>query len=135
MAADLLAAVNTIKDLKQEVKQDEYIQEQLAEIDDQIIQTRLLVDEILQSQQELEAQFRLARPQLEARLQRLQALSERFTALEEAEEARTSRLADRTQAEENNAELAKVDAELQDTKQKLNQAESEAKQAQNMQMR
>jgi DNA repair exonuclease SbcCD ATPase subunit len=130
MAADLLAAVNTIKDLKQEVKQDEYIQEQLAEIDDQIIQTRLLVDEILQSQQELEAQFRLARPQLEARLQRLQALSERFTALEEAEEARTSRLADRTQAEENNAELAKVDAELQDTKQKLNQAESEAKQAQ-----
>src|SRR2546430_2733483 len=130
MAADLLAAVNTIKDLKQEVKQDEYIQEQLAEIDDQIIQTRLLVDEILQSQQELEAQFRLARPQLEARLQRLQALSERFTALEEAEEARTSRLADRTQAEENNAELAKVDAQLQNTKQKLNQAEREAKQAQ-----
>ncbi len=130
MASDLLAAVNTIKDLEQESKQDEYVQKQLAETDDQIIQTRLIVDEILQSQQELEAQFRSARPQLEARLQRLQALSERFTTLEEAEETRTRRLADRTQAEENNAELAKVNAELQDTEQKLNQAEDEAKQAQ-----
>ncbi len=130
MAADLLAAVNTIKDLERELKQDEYIQEQLTEIDDQIIQTRLLVDEIQQSQQELEAQFRSARPQLEARLQRLQALSERLTALEEAKKARTSRLADRTQAEENNAELATVNAELQDTEQKLTEVEREAKQAQ-----
>src|SRR2546427_1167379 len=52
MAADLLAAVDTIKDLEQELKQDEHIQAQLAEIDDQIIHTRLLVDEVQQSQQE-----------------------------------------------------------------------------------
>src|SRR6266566_2015626 len=118
MAADLLAAVDTIKDLEQELKQDEHIQAQLAEIDDQIIHTRLLVDEVQQSQQELEAQFRTARPQLEARLQRLQALSDRFTALEEAEKVRTNRLDDRVPAQENSAELATVNAELQETEQK-----------------
>src|SRR5947208_1115717 len=115
MAADLLAAVDTIKDLEQELKQDEHIQAQLAEIDDQIIHTRLLVDEVQQSQQELEAQFRTARPQLEARLQRLQALSDRFTALEEAEKVRTNRLDDCVPAEENSAELATVNTELQET--------------------
>src|SRR6266566_884211 len=130
MAADLLAAVDTIKDLEQELKQDEHIQAQLAEIDDQIIHTRLLVDEVQQSQQELEAQFRTARPQLEARLQRLQALSDRFTALEEAEKVRTNRLDDRVPAQENSAELATVNAELQETEQKLTLVEDEAKQEQ-----
>ncbi len=130
MAADLLAAVNTIKELEQELKQDEYVQAQLAEIDDQIIHTRLLVDEVQQSQQELEAQFRTARPQLEARLQRLQALSDRFTALEEAEKVRTNRLDDRAPAEENRIELAKVNAALQETEQKLTLVEDEAKQEQ-----
>ena len=130
MAADLLAAVNTIKDLEQELKQDEHIQAQIAEIADEIIHTRLLVDEVQQSQQELEAQFRTARPQLEARLQRLQALSDRFTALEEIEKVHTNRMEDRAPAEENSVELAKVNAELQETEQKLTLVEGEAKQAQ-----
>ncbi len=130
MAADLLAAVNSIKDLEQELKQDKHIQVQLAEIDDQIIHTRLLVDEVQQSQQELEAQFRTARPQLEARLQRLQTLSDRFTTLEEAEKARTNRLDDRAPAEENSVELAKVNAALQETEKKLTLVEGEAQQEQ-----
>jgi DNA repair exonuclease SbcCD ATPase subunit len=130
MAADLLAAVNTIKNLEQELKEDEEIQAQIAEIDDQIIQTRMLVDEVLQSQQELEAQFRTARPQLEARLQRLQALSDRFTALDEIEKTRNNRLDDRIPAEENSVELAKVDDELQEAGQKLALVEREAKQLQ-----
>jgi len=130
MAADLLAAVNTIKHLEQELEQDGYIQEQLAEIDDQIIHTRLLVDEVQQSQQELEAKFRTALPQLEARLQRLQALSDRFTALEELEQIRKNRLDDRAPAGENSAELTKVNAELQEAEQKLSLVEGEAKQAQ-----
>jgi DNA repair exonuclease SbcCD ATPase subunit len=130
MAADLLAAVNTIKNLEQEFKQDEHIQAQLAEIDDQIIHTRLLVDEVQQSQQELEAQFRTAKPQLEARLQRLQALSDRFMALEEVEKVRTIRLDNRTPAEENSVELVKVNAELQETEQKLTLVKGDAKQAQ-----
>ncbi len=126
MAADLLAAVNTIKNLEQKLKEDEEIQAHLAEIDDQIIQTRLLVDEALQSQQELEAQFRTTRPQLEARLQRLHALSDRFTALQEAEKVRENRLNDRVPAEENSVELAKVNAELQEAEQKLTLVEGEA---------
>jgi DNA repair exonuclease SbcCD ATPase subunit len=130
MAADLLAAVNTIKGLEQELKQHQHIQAQLAEIDDQIIKTRLLADEIQQSQQELEAQFRTARPQLGARLQRLQALSDRFAALEEMEKMRANRLEDRSPAEENSVELAKVNAELQETEQELALVEGEAKQAQ-----
>ena len=130
MAADLLAAVNTIKELEQELKQDEYIQAQLAEIDDEIIHNRLLVDEVQQSQQELEAQFLTTRPQLEARLQRLQALSDRFTALEEVEKVRTNRLDDRAPADENSAELAKANVELQETEQKFTLIEGEGKQAQ-----
>ena len=130
MAADLLAAVNTIKNLEQALKEDEEIQAQIVEIDDQIIQTRMLVDEVLQSQQELEAQFRTARPQLEARLQRLQALSARFTTLEEVEKTRNNRLDDRVPAEENSVELAKVGAVLQEAEQKLTLAEDEAKQLQ-----
>jgi DNA repair exonuclease SbcCD ATPase subunit len=130
MAADLLTAVNTIKDLEQELKQDEHIQEQLADLDEQNMRTRLLVDEIKQSQHELEAQIRSARPQLEARLQRLQALSERLTALEQAEQEHNSRMGNRTQAEENSAELAKVSAELQETERELTLVEREAQQAQ-----
>src|SRR5205814_4980702 len=123
MAADLLAAVHTIKGLEQELKQHQHIQAQLAEIDDQIIKTRLLADEIQQSQQELEAKFRTARPQLEARLQRLQALSDRFAALEEMEKMCANRLEDRTLAEENSVELAKVNAELHETEQELARSE------------
>jgi DNA repair exonuclease SbcCD ATPase subunit len=130
MAADLLAAVNTIKDLEQELKQDEQLQAQLAEIDDQIIQTRLLFEEVQQSQQELEAQFRTARPQLEARLQRLQELADRFIALEEVEKMRINRLDDRAPAGENSVELAKVNAELQEAEQKLILVQGEEKQAQ-----
>ena len=130
MAADLLAAVNTIKDLEQELKQYELVQEELADLDDQIMQAHLLVDEVRQSQHELETQHRSARPQLEARLQRLHALSARLTALEEAEQAYTRRQASRAQAEENGAELAKVRAQLQETEKELALVEHEAKEVQ-----
>ncbi len=130
MAADLLTAVNTIKDLEQELKQDEHIQKQLADLDDLIMQTRLLVDEVKQSQLELEAQIRTARPQMEARLQRLKALFERLTALEKTEQEHNSRIGSRTQAEENSAELAQVSAELQEAERELVLVEREAQQAQ-----
>jgi DNA repair exonuclease SbcCD ATPase subunit len=130
MAADLLTAVNTIRDLEQELKQDERIQQQLADLDEQIIHTRLLVDEVKQSKHELEAQFRSTLPQLEVRLQRLQALSDRLTALEKAEQEHSNKIANRTLAEENSAALAKVTAELQGTEQELILVEREAQQAQ-----
>lgn len=130
MAADLLTAVNTIRALEQELKQDEHTQQQLADLDEQIIHTRLLVDEVKQSQLELEAQFRSTLPQLEVRLQRLQTLSERFTDLEKAEQEQNNKIANRTHAGENSAELAKVNAELLEAKQELTQVEQEAQQAQ-----
>lgn len=130
MAADLLTAVNTIRDLEQELKQDEHTQQQLADLDEQIVHTRLLIDDVKQSQLELEAQFRSTLPQLEARFQRLQALSERFTALEKAVQEHNNTIANRTQAEENSAELAKVGAELQEAVQDLTQVEREAQQVQ-----
>lgn len=130
MATDLLAAVNTIRELERELKQLEHTQEELADLDDQISHTRLLVDEIKQSQQELEVQYRSARPQLEARLQRLQGVCARLTALEQAEQAYASKLSERAKAEENGAELAKVRTELQETEKKLTLVEREAEQVQ-----
>jgi len=130
MAADLLAAVNTIKDLEQQLKQYEQIQEELADLDDQVMQAHLLVDEVQQSQHELETQQRSARPQLEARLQRLHALSARLKAVEEAEQVFARRQANRTQAEENGAELARVRAQLQEAEQQLALVEHEAEEVQ-----
>ena len=130
MAADLLEAVNTIKSLEQDLKEEEKIQAELNEIDKQIIQTRLLIDKVQQSEQELEAQFRTARPQLEARMLRLQTLSDRFTALEEVEKTHTKRLEDRAPASESSSELAKIQADLQKAEEKLSLVKSEAKQAQ-----
>ncbi len=130
MAADLLIAVNTIRDLEQELKQDEHIQQQLADLDEQIMHTRLLVDEVEQSQNELEAQLRSTLPQLEARLQRLQALSEQFTDLEKAEQEHHNKITNRLHAQENSAEIVKVNAELQEAEEELTKAEREALQAQ-----
>jgi len=130
MAADLLAAVNTIKGLEQELKQDERIQAQLAELDEQVMHARMLVEETQQSQHELEEWRRLGRPQLEARLQRLRALADRLTAREQAEQAHADRVASRSKAEENSVELAKVQAELQETEHKLALVEQEAQQVQ-----
>jgi len=130
MAADLLAAVNTIKGLEQELKQDERIQAQLAELDEQVMHARMLVEETQQSQHELEEWRRLGRPQLEARLQRLRALADRLTAREQAEQAHADRVASRSKAEENSVELAQVQAELQETEHKLALVEQEAQQVQ-----
>ena len=130
MAADLLIAVNTIKDLERELEQQEQIEEILVDLDEQIMHARLLVEQAQQSQHEIEEQQRSARPKLEARLQRLKALSGRLTALEQAEQAHESRLASRTQVEENSAGLAKVRAALHESEQELSLVESEAQQVQ-----
>ena len=130
MAADLLEAVNIIKSLEQELKEDEKIQAELTEVDEQVIQTRMLIEQVQQYQQELEAQFRTARPQLEARMQRLQDLSDRFMALEEVEKTYTKRLDDRAPANESSVELAKVQETLLEAEEKLSRVESEAKKTQ-----
>jgi len=130
MAADLLDAVNAIKELEQELKQDERMREQLVELDEEVMQIRMLIEETQQSQHELEEQHRSTRPQTEARLRRLRALSERLTVLELAEQTRVNRITGRSKAEENSAELAKVQAELQETEHELALVEQEAQQVQ-----
>src|SRR5207248_4567348 len=93
MATDLLQAVNTIKELELGLKQQEHLQEILADLEEQIAHTLLLVEDAQQSQHQLEEQHRTTRPQLEARLKRLQSLVQKLTVLREAEGAYSRRVA------------------------------------------
>ena len=130
MAADLLVVVNTIKELEQEVREHEHIQETLTDLDGQITHAQLLVDESLQSQNEVEEQNRSGRPKLEARLQRLKALSEKLRALQQAEAQRLQTLAQNDQAEENGVALRRVWRELQEAEKELELVERDARQVQ-----
>lgn len=130
MAADLLAVVSTIKELEQEVREHEHIQETLTDLDGQIAHAQLLVDESMQSQNEVEEQNRSGKPRLEARLQRLQALAQKLRALQQAEEQRVQTLAQNDQAEQNSQALRRVWRELQDTERELELVEHDAQQVQ-----
>jgi DNA repair exonuclease SbcCD ATPase subunit len=130
MAADLLVVVNTIKELEQEVREHEHIQETLTDLDGQIAHAQLLVDESLQSQNEVEEQNRSGKPKLEARLQRLRALAEKLRALQQAEAQRLQTLAQNDQAEENGVALRRVWRELQETEKELELVERDARQVQ-----
>ena len=130
MAADLLVVVNTIKELGQEVREHEHIQETLTDLDGQIAHAHLLVDESTQSQNEVEEQNRSGKPKLEARLQRLRALSEKLRALQQAEMQRLQTLSQNDRAEENGLALRRVWRELQDTEKELELVERDARQVQ-----
>jgi DNA repair exonuclease SbcCD ATPase subunit len=130
MASDLLNAVNTIKELEQSIKQQEHLQETLADLDGQIAYARQLVEETRQSQYELEEQHRSTRPQLEQRQKRLQALAEKLTTLGNTRQARANRDGQREQADENLAQIAKLREELSASNQELALVEKEAQQTQ-----
>lgn len=130
MAADLLTVVNTIKELEQELREHEHIQETLSDLDGQITHAQLLVDEAVQSQNEVEEQNRSGKPKLEARLQRLKALSARLYELQKTEEQRTQTLAQSRLAEENGAALRKIWRELQEAEKEQGLVEREARQVQ-----
>lgn len=130
MASDLLVVVNTIKELEQEVREHEHIQETLADLDGQIAHAQLLVDESLQSQNEVEEQNRSGRPKLEARLVRLKALAEKLRALQQTEEQRLQTLGQNDQAEKNGLALRQIWRELQDAEKELELVEKDARQVQ-----
>ena len=130
MASDLLAAVNTIKELEESFKQQAAQQETLADLEEQIAHARQLVEETQQSQHEVEEQQRTGRPQLEARLSRLQALSEKLTALQQAQEKRDRRAGGHEAAGENARQLEKVRQELAESEKELALVENEAQQVQ-----
>ncbi len=130
MAADLLVAVNTIKELDQEVREHEHIQETLGDLDGQIIHVQLLLDESIQSRHEVEEQNRSGKPRLEARLLRLKALAERLQQLQKAEEQYEQTVSQNALAEENGISLRKVWRELQESEQELELVEKDARQIQ-----
>lgn len=130
MAADLLVVVNTIKDLEQELREHEHIQDTIVDLDGQIDHAQLLVDESLQSQHEVEEQNRSGKPKLEARLHRLKALAEKLRELQQAEERRISTMSQSSLAEENGAALRRIWRELQEAEKELELVEKDARQVQ-----
>jgi DNA repair exonuclease SbcCD ATPase subunit len=123
MAADLLAVVNAIKELEQELREHEHIQESLADQEGQIAHAQLLVDEAVQARQEVEEQNRSGKPKLEARLLRLRGLAEKLHDLQRAEEQQVQTLAQNDLAEENGAALRRVWRELQEAEKEQEQVE------------
>ena len=130
MATDLLNAVNTIKELEQGFKQQEHLQETLADLEGQIAHTRQLVEDAQQSQHELEEQHRTGRPQLETRLQRLQALSGKLTDLQQAQQKHDRRAGQHQEADENVRQIEKARQELAESEKELALVEHEAQQVQ-----
>ena len=130
MATDLLNAVNTIKELEQGFKQQEHLQETLADLEEQIAHARQLVEDTQQSLHELDEQHRTGRPQLETRLQRLQSLFDRLAALQEAQEMHERRAGQHQQADENIRQIEKARLELEESEKELTRVENEAQQVQ-----
>ncbi len=131
MSNDLLSAVDTIKDLEQELKQHDEVKDDLKSLDEQVEHAKMRLTQAQQALHDLEERRRAGRPQLEARLQRMQTLSERLAVLRQLEDSYAHRLNNRGRAEENDAQLRKVQRDLSDTEQELELVETEAKQAQN----
>ncbi len=130
MSNDLLAAVDTIKDLEQELKQHDEVKDDLKSLDEQVDYAKMRLTQAQQALQDLEERRRAGRPQLEARLLRMQTLSERLAVLRQLEDRYTRRVASRKLAEENLMQIRKVQRDLPDTEHELELVEAEAKQVQ-----
>ena len=131
MSNDLLSAVDSIKDLEQEQKQHNEIQEDLKSLDQQIAHARMRLQQAQQSLQEMEERRHASRPQLEARLQRMKTLSERLLVLRQVEDRYVHRIASTQQAEESEAQLKKIQNEIQNAEYSLSLLEEDAAQIQN----
>jgi DNA repair exonuclease SbcCD ATPase subunit len=130
MSNDLLSAVDTVKELEQELKQHEEVKDDLRTLDERVQHAREQLQETKQAVQELEERRRAGRPQLEARLQRLQILSQRLSTLRNLEEQTIRRLEGKGQAEQNLVQVQKLQRELLDTEHEMELVEIEAKQVQ-----
>lgn len=130
MSNDLLTSVSTIKELEQEIAQQAAIHEDSQALEEQIIYARMRVEEARAALHELEERRRAGRPQLEARLRRLQALAEKLQALHDAEEQYTRRVMSQTLADDNRLQLQQAQKRVRDAEQELAQVEHSAKQIQ-----
>ncbi|HZO72622.1 MAG TPA: AAA family ATPase [Ktedonobacteraceae bacterium] len=130
MSNDLLTSVETLKELEQELKQQDEARDDLKSLDEQVAHTRGRLEEAQQSLEKLEERRRAGRPHLEARLQRMKILSERMKVLKQAEEQYTRSQAVGEQADEHITQLNKTRKSLRDAGYELEQAETEAQQTQ-----
>jgi DNA repair exonuclease SbcCD ATPase subunit len=130
MSNDLLIAVDTIKDLEQERKRYNEVQDDLKSLDQQIAHAKMRLQQAQQALAETEERRRSGRPQLEARLNRMKALSERLAVLRQVEDRYMHRVASTEQAEESEVQLKKVQNDLRNVEQTFTLAEDEARQLQ-----
>src|SRR5438876_2197155 len=130
MSNDLLTAVNTIKELEKELKNNQDWQKDNDELDTQISNLNVQMEQTRQSLNEYEELRRAGRPSLEARQGRLHSLSKRLTALHQAEEKYTLRVMRQGLAEGNAVQLVKVRKDVEEKEHELLGAKTEALQAQ-----
>ncbi len=127
---DLLVSVDTVKDLEQGIKRHEEMSDSLKYIKEQIVTTRASMTQVQQRLHEVQELRDAASPLLEARLLRLKALKERLVALREMEEQYMRHVTSKGLAEENEAQLIRMQKDLHETQQELARVEQEAKQKQ-----
>ena len=130
MSNDLLTAVETIKELERDLKQQDEVRGNLKGLDDQVAYARGRLQEAQQALQDLEERRRAGRPQLEARIQRMRTLADRIAALQQVEEENAYHLASREKAEENSTQLSRLQKKLRDTEYEQQQTEAEAQRLQ-----
>lgn len=130
MSNDLLTAVDTIKEVEQEFKQYSDLKEDLKALDEQITQVRARLAAAQKALQQLEERRRSERPQLEARLHRLDNLADSLAKLHQQEGQYTRCVTGKSLAEENLVQLKKVQKDLQGAEQELERVLREARQVQ-----
>ena len=130
MSNDLLMAVDTIKDLEQDLKQQNEVEGDLKGIEGEVEHARSRMQQAQQALAEREDRQRAGRPLLQARLESMQALAGRLVALRQLEDRYARHLADRKRIDESDVHLKKVQRDLYDTEQELTLVENEAKQVQ-----
>jgi DNA repair exonuclease SbcCD ATPase subunit len=130
MSNDLLAGVDTIKELEQDLQYQKEASEDLASLQEQVAQAEEQVQQAKLALQKLEERRRAGRPMLETRLQRLRTLSERLTALKSLEDRYVQHLKSRAQALENAEKLRQLQREQAETERKLKLVETEAERIQ-----
>ncbi len=130
MSNDLLTAVDTIKDLEQELKHQGEVESDLQGIDIEVEHARKHVEQAQKALTELETRQRDGRPVLETRLASMRLLAGRLADLRRLEEQYVAHSADKKRVEDSEAQLKKVQRDLYDTEQELALVETEAKQVQ-----
>ncbi len=130
MSNDLLTAVDTIKGLEQDRKQQGEVEDDLKGIEVEVEHARRHVAQAQQALDEQEERQRTGRPVLEARLASMKGLASRLAELRRLEELYAEHLANRKRVDESEPQLKKVQRDLRDTEQELTLVQAEAKQVQ-----